>query len=115
MHEAPSFRAAAAAPDPSGGTPSIDALAQSAPTSARRVIRTAELSLEAESPDVASQKLTVIADHAGGFVVSAETSRSGDREGAATTVTSVVMRVPVTTISTGLALSAGAVSSACAA
>jgi hypothetical protein len=63
-------------------------------TSTRRVIRTAELSLEADHPDVVEQKVAALADTRGGFVLSADTSRSRSEDGAEQIEVTVVFRVP---------------------
>jgi hypothetical protein len=80
----------APAPEPNAEPPSPS-------TTARRVIRTAELWMETDAPDGAVSKLTMLADGRGGFVVSSETSQSRDSEGAETAVTTLVFRVPVET------------------
>jgi hypothetical protein len=61
----------------------------------RRIIRTAELSVETDAPEAAASKLGVLADAKGGFVVSSETSRSTEADGAETVATTIVFRVPV--------------------
>ncbi|HEX8794658.1 MAG TPA: DUF4349 domain-containing protein [Polyangiaceae bacterium] len=61
----------------------------------RRVIRTAEMSVETDAPEVAVSKVTALADAKGGFVVSSDTSRSKDADGAETVSTTLVFRVPV--------------------
>jgi len=61
----------------------------------RRIIRTAEMSVETDAPAVAVGKLTTLADAKGGFVVSSETTRSKDPDGAETVSTTMVFRVPV--------------------
>ncbi|HEV7643068.1 MAG TPA: DUF4349 domain-containing protein [Pyrinomonadaceae bacterium] len=56
---------------------SLDEAAQSAqPPVERKIIRNAELSLEAASPDEALQKITAIAESKGGFVVESQQSNS---------------------------------------
>jgi hypothetical protein len=64
---------------------------------ARRVIRTADLSIEADSPEVIQQRIAQLADAKGGFVVSADTSRWRGDDGAETTTVNVVFRVPSAT------------------
>jgi len=61
----------------------------------RRIIRTGELSVETDTPEVAASKLAALADAKGGFVTSSETSRWNDSDGAETVSTTVVFRVPV--------------------
>jgi hypothetical protein len=63
--------------------------------SPRRIIRTAELYVETDAPEAAVSKLTALADARGGFVVSSETSRQKDSDGAETVTTTIVFRVPV--------------------
>ncbi len=60
----------------------------------RRVIRTAELSVETDAPDVAARKLAGLAAARAGFVLSSETTRWNDSEGAESVATTVVFRVP---------------------
>src|SRR5271165_477725 len=64
-------------------------------TSPRRIIRTAEMSVETDTPEVAVSKVTALADAKGGFVVSSDTERSKDSDGAETVSTTIVFRVPV--------------------
>jgi hypothetical protein len=87
-----------AAPSPaSGAGPSAvtAGLTQSdAPSEgARRIIHTAELSVETDAPDTAAAKLASLAGAKGGFVVSSDTARSSDADGAETVTTTVVFRV----------------------
>lgn len=63
--------------------------------SPRRIIRTAEMSVETDAPEGAVSKVAALADAKGGFVVSSETSRSKDADGAETVSTTIVFRVPV--------------------
>jgi hypothetical protein len=65
-----------------------------AESTARRVIRTAELSLEAVEPVAAQGAITQLADARGGFVLSADMSRIRAEDGAEQTVVTVVFRVP---------------------
>ena len=96
---APEPTAAPAAQPASGVGPSPVASAFAQPGSpteiARRIIRTAELSVETDAPEVAASKLSALADAKGGFVVSSDTSRSTDSDGAESVLTTVVFRVPV--------------------
>ncbi len=69
----------------------------------RRVIRTAELSVETDAPQVAVGKLAGLADARGGFVVSSETTRWNGSDGAETVSTTVVFRVPVAAFDEALA------------
>jgi hypothetical protein len=82
-------KAPAAVPEPAA-----PGAATPAPPS-RRIIRTAEMSVETDTPAVAVGKLTTLADAKGGFVASSETSRSKDSDGAETMSTTIVFRVPV--------------------
>jgi hypothetical protein len=88
-HEAP----AAAA----GAGPSVPTTTQngSPVEPSRRIIRTAELSVETDAPGVAASTLAALADAKGGFVVSSETGRSTEVDGAETVSTTIVFRVPV--------------------
>ncbi len=71
---------------------------------ARRVIRTAELSLEeADSPETLQMSVASLAESKGGFVVSSDTSRSRDSDGAEVVDTTVVFRVPSATFDATLA------------
>jgi len=96
---APEPPAAPASQPASGAGPSLvgSAFAQGgSPTEiARRIIRTAELSVETDAPEVAASKVSALADAKGGFVVSSDTSRSTDSDGAESVLTTVVFRVPV--------------------
>jgi hypothetical protein len=77
-----------------GGTPA---------QAARRIIRTAELSVETDSPEIAANKLAALAEIRGGFVVSSDTARSSDADGAETVSTTVVVRVPAEAFDDALA------------
>ncbi|HEY5243124.1 MAG TPA: DUF4349 domain-containing protein [Polyangiaceae bacterium] len=95
-HETPPPPAAAAAPaaptaavaGPSG------ALAHDGSDSSRRIIRTAELSIETEAFEAAASKVPALADARGGFVVSSDTARSLEADGSEVVTTTVVFRVP---------------------
>jgi hypothetical protein len=86
--------AAVAAPGAPAVAPSPAANAFVAEGTARRVIRTAELSLDAVEPIVAQGMIIHLAEARGGFVLSADTSRIRDEDGAEQTVATVVFRVP---------------------
>jgi hypothetical protein len=88
-HEAPVAAAGAGASSPAVGPNG------SLPEASRRVIRTAELSVETDAPGVAASTLAALADSKGGFVVSSETGRSTEADGAETVSTTIVFRVPV--------------------
>jgi predicted small secreted protein len=64
------------------------------PEVTRRIIRTAELSLEADEPETVQRGVTELAERSGGFVVSSSTSRTRDDDGAELITVSVVFRVP---------------------
>jgi hypothetical protein len=64
------------------------------PAASRRVIRTAELSLETQTPDVTQAKVAALAESRQGFVISSDTSRSRDEDGAENVLVTVVFRVP---------------------
>ncbi len=65
------------------------------------------MSVETDAPEVAVGKLTTLADAKGGFVVSSETSRSKDSDGAETVSTTIVFRVPVAAFEDALAQRCG--------
>lgn len=96
-----------AAPPAAGATAPAAASATAAdpapPDSPRRIIRTAELSVETDAPEAAVSKLTALADARGGFVISSETSRYKDSDGAETVTTTIVFRVPVAAFDDALA------------
>ncbi len=87
----------APAPPPVAGAPnatspfSASALAAA---STRRVIRTGELWLDADAPDAIGASLANLAGTRGGFVVSSESNRSRDSDGAEVITATVVFRVP---------------------
>jgi hypothetical protein len=95
---APSAAAGAAAPEKAPA-----AVLEPPAPSPRRIIRTAEMSLETDTPEAAVGKLTALADSKGGFVVSSDTARSKDSDGAETVSTTIVFRVPVVTFDDTLA------------
>jgi hypothetical protein len=64
------------------------------PAASRRVIRTAELSLETQTPDVTQTKVAALAESRQGFVISSDTSRSRDEDGGESVLVTVVFRVP---------------------
>lgn len=93
---------------PGAGAGATAAASARAPTSnadvaARRIIRTAELSVETTNPELAVGKLMSLANTKGGFVVSSDTSRSIDADGAEFVSTTVVFRVPVSAFDDALA------------
>jgi hypothetical protein len=97
-HETPAVAASGAPPAAGAGASSpAGALAQngSRADSSRRIIRTAELSVETDAPGTAAGRLSTLADAKGGFVVSSETGRSTEADGAETVSTTIVFRVPV--------------------
>jgi hypothetical protein len=72
--------------------------------SPRRIIRTAELSVETDAPAVAAAKMALLAEEKGGFVVSSETARTIEEDGAETVSTTIVFRVPVGAFDDALAV-----------
>lgn len=60
----------------------------------RRVIRTADLSLEAAAPDAVSAQAGALAGARGGFVVSSDTSHYQASDGAEHVAVTMVLRVP---------------------
>jgi hypothetical protein len=89
--EPPGAMAAFGAP-PAAPPPLAKALV--AESTARRVIRTAELSLEAVEPVATQGAITQLAEARGGFVLNADMSRVRAEDGAEQTVVTVVFRVP---------------------
>jgi hypothetical protein len=73
-----------------------------APDVQRRVIRTAELSLEADAPEAVERSVTALAEAKGGFVLSSDTSHERAEDGAEMTTVSVVFRVPSATFDSTL-------------
>jgi hypothetical protein len=65
-----------------------------AQTTTRRVIHTAELWLDAETPEAVSGKLGLLAETRGGFVLNSDVSRSKDSDGSEVITATVVFRVP---------------------
>lgn len=90
-------KAPVAAPEPPSPT------AATPVTSPRRIIRTADMSVETDTPEAAVSKVTALADAKGGFVVSSDTERSKDSDGAETVSTTIVFRVPVSAFDDALA------------
>ena len=70
-------------------------------TTDRKIIRNAELNLEADSPETVEQKITSIAENKGGFVVESEQSSSDVRAKTKDVVTMTV-RVPAVKFSEAL-------------
>ena len=95
--------AAGAATSPVASAPGGGEIAKLAEVP-RRVIRTAELSVETDTPEVAVSKLTALANAKAGFVVSSETSRWTDSDGAETVSTTLVFRVPAAAFDEALAV-----------
>jgi hypothetical protein len=96
----PPAAGAAAAPVTSAASPGPSPSPAETP---RRIIRVAEMSLETDTPEVAVSKVAALAGSKGGFVVSSETSRWNDADGAETVSTTIVFRVPVDTFDATLA------------
>jgi hypothetical protein len=84
--------AAAAPAAPAVAAPPSKAIVADA--TSRRVIRTAELALDAVEPVAAQRTITQLAEARSGFVLSADTSRLRAEDGAEQTVVTVVFRVP---------------------
>jgi Domain of unknown function (DUF4349) len=68
-----------------------------APYYARRVIRTADVSLETDAPDAVGRKVTALAASNGGFVLSSDTDRSHADDGEEVITVTIVFRVPAAT------------------
>jgi hypothetical protein len=71
-----------------------DAAKAGALPSARKVIRSAELTLEVDSPAKTQAELTTIAEQAGGYVASSEREVDGDEGEQRVSRVSAVLRVP---------------------
>jgi hypothetical protein len=84
----------AAAPGASAVVPTLAPNALVTEGTARRVIRTAELSVDAPEPAAAQGTIVRLAEGRGGFVLSADTSHLRAEDGAEQTVVTVVFRVP---------------------
>jgi len=104
---APAAHAAAQAPaTPTGGTsvggaPSLLASESSAPV--HKIIRTAQLRVEADDPAAVQHRATEIAEQLGGFVVSSESRRSGPGTAEApSTEVELTMRVPAERFATAI-------------
>lgn len=63
------------------------------PVTERKIVRNADLQMEADAPEQSQQKITAIAESKGGFVVESQQSSSDARTGTRDTVTMTV-RVP---------------------
>jgi hypothetical protein len=86
----------ASAPGPTATSNTRSAEAAPPTAEPRRIIRTAELSLEAASPADVQAKAAALAQAKGGFVLSADTSHVQLEGGAEETSVDMVIRVPVT-------------------
>jgi hypothetical protein len=87
----------AASPQPtSATTPASTPFSATAYAQAttRRVIHTAELWLDADTPEAVSGKLAMLAEGKGGFVLSSDVTRSKDSDGSEVITATVVFRVP---------------------
>jgi hypothetical protein len=91
-------------PEPAGVTaqavqaePQSGARSSEASEPGRRIIRTAELSLESDAPETAGGEVAGIAESKGGFVVSSEAVRTRRVEDDEDVSVTVVFRVPATT------------------
>jgi hypothetical protein len=60
----------------------------------RLIVRTAEMSLETDSPDAAQKKVKALAESKGGFILTSETNRYEDGSSKERVSTTVVFRVP---------------------
>lgn len=99
--EAPSAgEAARAAPAPTAAL--ADARKPNASPLARKVIRSAELSLEVDSPAKTQTELAAIAEQVGGYVASSEREVSGDDGEHAASRVNMVLRVPSDKLGTTL-------------
>jgi hypothetical protein len=83
-----------ASPGAAAVVPPPTAKPDGAEAAERRVIRTAELGLEAVEPVVAQRTITQLAEARGGFVLSADTSRTRAEDGEEQTFVTVIFRVP---------------------
>ena len=73
---------------------SLNQAEQSAAQEDRKIIRNAELTLQAKAPESAQRSLEQIAESLGGFVVSSELSHSPQVDGTTDTSVDVVLRIP---------------------
>jgi hypothetical protein len=90
-------------PAPASNGPGAEAQQAISDATTRRVIHTAELSLDADVPEAVESKLGILAETKGGFVVSSETARARDSDGAELVTVSVVFRVPAAAFDATLA------------
>jgi hypothetical protein len=92
-HEAPSVGVVSKASSVAGPAKADDAQ-PSLPTTARKIIRSAELSLEVESPARAQSELTTIVEHLGGYVASSEREIGAEEGERDLSRVNLVVRVP---------------------
>src|SRR5262245_46727849 len=74
-HADPAPEPATAARGAPPAQPALSPPSVAGETANRRVIRTAELSLEADEPDVVQRRVAALAESRGGFVLNADTNR----------------------------------------
>lgn len=91
--EAPAAGEASKAPSAAVALKTDDAKA-SLPTTSRKIIKNAELSLEVESPARAQSELTGIVEQLGGYVASSEREVGGDEGERDVSRVNLVLRVP---------------------
>ncbi len=72
------------------------------PDPGRRIVRTADLSLETDAPELAAKQVGVLAESKGGFVVSSDAFRSRADDGDEDVKVTVVFRVPATVFDSAL-------------
>ncbi|HWA72566.1 MAG TPA: DUF4349 domain-containing protein [Polyangiaceae bacterium] len=99
--EAPSAGATAKAPSAAGAA-KADGTQPNLLTTARKIIRSAELSLEVESPARAQSELTTIVERLGGYVASSERELGGDEGERDGSRVNLVVRVPSDKLGTAL-------------
>jgi hypothetical protein len=92
-HEVPSVGAASKASSAQRSAKADD-VQPSLPTTARKIIRNAELSLEVDSPARVQNDVTTIVERLGGYVVSSEREIGGDEGERNVSRVSLVVRVP---------------------
>ena len=92
--EAPAASEPAGAGAPQPAKPAADAAKQNVPSTQRKVIRSAELSIEVASPAAAESKVSSLVERLGGYVASSERSAGADEGEMQTARVSLSLRVP---------------------
>jgi hypothetical protein len=92
--EAPSAGEPAPAAAPGPTKPAADATKSNLPSTQRKVIRNADLSIEVASPAAAESKVSSLIERLGGYVASSERSTDADEGERKTARVSLSLRVP---------------------